>query len=301
MVSAPHTVDRDAGEGADGDRHGTMGFLEHLDELRKRLIRSCIAIGLGMCASFFFVERIASVVLAPTLSALPPGTLLITTKLGEGFAFYLDIALLGGVILAAPFVLYQVWRFIAPGLYASEKRLAVPFVFMAALGTIAGALFSHFLLFPSMVAFFATFDSPLMKFSPRVEDTFVQYRNMLLAMIAVFQLPTLVFFLARTRVITARFLWRRIKHAVLIIFVAAAILTPGPDPWTQAALAAPMLAMYAISILVAWLVAPRGARDDPDRSRHLRLVITASVLEQGRRRHRDRVVRGRTPWRRLYG
>src|SRR6185503_20482781 len=97
---------------------GRMGFLEHLDELRTRIIRSCLAIGLGMLVAFLFVERIAAFVLAPTLRALPPGTTLIFTRPGEAFSFYLDVALIGGVVLAAPFVAYQVWRFIAPGLYA---------------------------------------------------------------------------------------------------------------------------------------------------------------------------------------
>ncbi len=173
--------------------------------------------------------------------------------------------------------------FIAPGLYAREKRLALPFVVMAVIGTAAGAAFSHYLLFPSVMSFFASFDSPAMKVGFRVEDTFTQYTNMLLAMIAVFQLPTIVFFLARLRIVTARFLWQRIQYAVLIAFIGAAVLTPSPDPWNQIVLAAPMLVMYLIGILMAWLAAPR--REKPgDGSNHLRLVVAAGVLGQARRR-----------------
>src|ERR671918_2699490 len=113
---------------SDDAAEGVMGFLEHLDELRSRLIRSCIAIALGLVAAYFFVDRIAEFVLAPTLAVLPPGAYLQLTKPGGGFAFYLDIALIGGSLLASPYVLYQLWRFIAPGLHAREKRLAVPFV-----------------------------------------------------------------------------------------------------------------------------------------------------------------------------
>ena len=174
-----------------------MGFLEHLEELRKRIIRACLAIGVGMLVAFMFVDRIANFVLAPTLRMLPPGTMLIFTRPGEGFSFYLDIALIGGVVLAAPFVMYQVWRFIAPGLYAQEKRLAIPFVVMTTMGTIGGALFSHYILFPAMISFFGTFNSPAMKFTPRVEDTFDLYKMMLIGMVVVFQIPTLVFFSRR--------------------------------------------------------------------------------------------------------
>jgi len=271
----------------EADPGGTMGFLDHLDELRRRLIRAVAALGASMAIAFFFVDRIAEFVLGPTLRALPPGSQLVTTRPGEGFAFYFDLALIGGVVLSAPLITYQVWRFIAPGLYAREKRLAIPVVLMGAGGTIAGAAFAHYLLFPSTIAFFAQFNSRFTTFMPRLEDTFGLYRSLLLSMVAVFQIPTLVFFLAMMGIVTAGFLWRNIKYAILIIFVAAAVLTSSPDWWNQTILAAPMLAMYLLSIVVAWLAAPRDSEGD-DRTRHLRLVVTASVLDQARR-HRRRV------------
>src|SRR2546427_410997 len=110
----------------DDRSEGRMGFLEHLDELRSRIIRSCIAIGLGMSVAFFFVDPISNFILQPTLRMLPPGGQLVFIRPGEAFSFYLDVALIGGVVLAAPFVMYQVWRFVAPGLYANEKRFAIP-------------------------------------------------------------------------------------------------------------------------------------------------------------------------------
>jgi sec-independent protein translocase protein TatC len=113
-TNAAHPVPPNAPD--DRPPEGSMGFLDHLEELRKRIIRSCVAIGAGMLVAFMFVDRIGDFVLAPTLRALPPGTSLIFTRPGEGFSFYLDLALIGGVVLAAPFVTYQVWRFIAPGL-----------------------------------------------------------------------------------------------------------------------------------------------------------------------------------------
>lgn len=263
-----------------------MGFLDHLDELRTRLIRSCIAIAAGMTVAFCFVDRLADFVLAPTLRMLPPGTTLIYTKPGEGFSFYLNVALIGGVALAMPFVTFQVWRFIAPALYTNEKKLVIPFVILTTLGTLGGALFTHYVLFPGMMAFFGTFDSRVMKFEPRVEDTFDLYKNMMLGMVVVFQMPALVLFLARMRLVTARFLWRHIKYAILIIFIVAAVLTPSPDPWDQSVFAAPMIALYLLSIGIAWLVGPKREPAPPIRndSSQLRLVFAAAVIDQARQR-----------------
>jgi sec-independent protein translocase protein TatC len=268
----------------DDEGHGRMGFLDHLEELRARLIRSCLAIGVGMITAFIFRDRIAKVVLEPTLDALPQGTSLVATRMGETFAFYLDVALIGGVVIAAPYVLFQVWRFIAPGLHAHERRLAAPFILMAAAGTIAGTLFTHYLLFPSTIEFFAQFDSESIKLTPKLEDTFGLYRNMLLGMVAVFQLPTLVFFLSLMQMVTARWLVRHIKYAILVSFIVAALLTASPDPWNQMIMAAPMIALYLVSIVVAWVV---GLRDKNDvDARKLRLVVTATMADQIRRRRR---------------
>ena len=266
-----------------------MGFLDHLDELRTRIIRSCLAVGAGMVVAFAFVDRIADFVLAPTLRMLPPGTTLIYTKPGEGFSFYLDVALIGGVVLAMPLVTFQVWRFIAPGLYTNEKKLAIPFVVLTTMGTLAGALFTHYLLFPGMIRFFGTFNSGVMKFVPRVEDTFDLYKNMMLSMVLVFQMPTLILFLAKMRLVTARFLWRHLDYAILIIFIIAALLTPSPDPWNQTAFAAPMIGLYLLSIAVAWVVGPKREPESTNRndSGKIRLVFAAAVIDQAWK-HRSR-------------
>jgi sec-independent protein translocase protein TatC len=181
--------------------------------------------------------------------------------------------------------MYQVWKFIAPGLYAREKRMAVPFAALATAGTVGAVAFTHFLMFPAMMAFFARFGSRRLQFLPRLEDTFDLYLNLLLGMIVVFQIPTLALFLARLRMITARFLWRNFKYAILIAFIVAAVLTPSPDPWNQTAFAAPMLALYLLSIGIAWLAQPNkdGEAGDPPR---LQLVVAATVFEQARRRRR---------------
>jgi sec-independent protein translocase protein TatC len=244
-------------ENDDELRVGQMGFLEHLDELRKRILRACMAVGVGMLVAFAFIDRLVSFVLAPTRRMLPPGTRMIYTSPGEAFGLYIDIALIAGVLLAAPYVMFQVWRFIAPGLYAKEKRLAIPFVILTTVGALGGAGFSHYILFPYLIAFFGTFNSPDLAFMPRVEDAFDLYTKMLLGMVVVFQIPTVAFFLAKMRLVTAGFLWRNFKYAFLIIFVLAAVFTPTADPWNQAVFAAPMVGLYLMSILIVWLVQPK--------------------------------------------
>ena len=262
-----------------------MGFLDHLDELRTRLVRSAIAVAIGMAVALLFYDRLGSFVLEPTLRTLPPGSELIFTRANEMFAFYFDVALIGGVVLAAPFVSYQVWRFIAPGLHTDEKRLVVPFVAFATAGAIGGACFSHYVLFPSSMTFFGSFHAPHVRFMPRVEETFDIYLKMLLAMVLVFQMPPVVFVLAKMRLVTARFLWRNLKYAILAIFVAAAVLTSSPDIWNQAAFAAPMIGLYLVSIVVAWLVQPKSEKGSATHGdARLRLVFAATVLDRARRR-----------------
>jgi len=238
---------------------GGMTFLEHLEEFRKRLIRALVAVLVGAGLAFLFIERIFNFIFDPTIASLPPGSKLIYTQPGETFALYIDIALMAGAVIAAPAIFYQVWRFVAPGLYAREKKLVLPFLALTTAGTVAGAAFSHFVVFPYMMLFFGTFSTPQLLFMPRVEDVFDLYLKMLGGMVAVFQMPTFAFFLARVGVLTWRLMWRNLRYAVLIIFIAAAVLTPSTDPWNQIVFAAPMLVLYLLSIGIAWLAAPRNA------------------------------------------
>jgi len=263
-----------------------MGFLDHLEELRKRLIRSCIAIAIGMAVSAIFIDRIANFVLAQILRTLPPNSALIYTNPSEGFSFWFNLALIAGVVLAAPFVMYQVWGFIAPGLYANEKKFVVPFVLLTTIGTIVGALFSNYLLFPGMMKFFSTFSGKYLVMMPSINDTFDHYIRMMIGMVVVFQMPTLVFFLAKLRLVTARFLWRHLGYAILIIFTIAAFLTSSPDAWNQTMFALPMIGLYLISIVIAWIVAPRREKEvEVGTSSKLGgLVIAATAFEQARRR-----------------
>jgi sec-independent protein translocase protein TatC len=239
---------------------GQMSFLEHLDELRRRITRSCIAIALGVVATFAFIQQIFDFLLAPTRRVLPPGVKLIYTQPGEAFSLYVTVALIAGAVVAAPYIMYQVWMFIAPGLYANEKKMAYPFVALTTFGFLLGGAFNHYVAFGVMMAFFGSFNTQELAFMPRLHDVFGLYTRMLLVLGIVFQLPTVIYFLAKMKLVTARFLTMNLKYAVLIIFIAAAILTPGGDMMGQVVIAAPMLGLYLVSILIAWVVNPRGRR-----------------------------------------
>jgi sec-independent protein translocase protein TatC len=272
----------------DGEEEGRMGFLDHLEELRTRIIRACIAVAIGMVVAFLMYDKIGEIVLSSVMASLPPGTnYLVYTRPGEGFSFYLDLSLIGGVILAAPFVAWQAWKFIAPGLYVNERRLVVPFVLLAVTGTIAGAVFSHYVLFPSMMMFFRSFESAHMKFLPRVEDTFDLYKNTMIGMVLVFQIPTIVYVLARIGFVTPRLLWHHLKHAILGAVIVAAVLTPSSDPWNQLVFAAPIVAMYLIGIAIAWVVQPRRkGEEDADNRSAMGLLIATAAFEKARARRK---------------
>ncbi len=256
-VNSPAPVPAPPPRAADDDddeepAEGRMTFLEHLDELRKRITHAVVALLVGFLIAFAFVEQIWLFVFA-RLTAQVPGKQFIYTEPGEGFFLYLKIAAVAGLLISSPYVMYQVWLFIAPGLYANEKKLAIPFVFFASVLFIGGAAFSHYLLFPAAWNFFANFSNEFLSFTPRIEPAWGLYVKLLLAMGLVFQLPMLMFVLARFGVVTARFLTRNFKYAVLIFFIVAAIVTPDASFIPQVMMASTMILLYVLSIGVVWL------------------------------------------------
>jgi sec-independent protein translocase protein TatC len=249
-------------EQEDGLDDGRMSFLDHLDELRRRLTHAIVALLVGFIGAFALAGRAQEFVMGPLLETLPPGGTFVYTEPGEQFFLYIKIAAIVGLMLASPYVMLQLWLFIAPGLYANEKKLAVPFVFFSTALFIAGAAFSHYLAFPLAFQFFASFSTSQVVFMPRIAPVFSMYAWLLLAMGVMFQLPMLVMVLARLGIVTARFLARNIKYAVLIIFVIAAVASPGGDPVSQTVTAAPMLLLYVLSIGVAWVFQRRRDEDE---------------------------------------
>ena len=263
LVPVPDPAADDEPFGGDAELDetgGRMSFLEHLDELRKRLLISVAALLGGFLAAFSVISYIFEFIMRPLQEILPEGGRLVYTEPTEAFFLYIKIAALAGLVLAIPIILYQMWRFVAPGLYAREKKFAIPFVFFATVFFVGGALFSHYMLFPWAWTFLAGFTTDYMEFFPRIQPAFSLYVKLLLACGVVFQMPTVVFFLARVGAVTPGFLVRNTKYAILLIFVFAAVLTPTGDPVVLTLMAMPMVALYGLSIAIAWAVQPR--RDD---------------------------------------
>jgi sec-independent protein translocase protein TatC len=232
---------------------GRMSFLDHLDELRRRIIYALVSVLVGFVISVAFVTQIFDFVMRPMQEMLPAGQTLVFTDPTEAFMLYIKLALMAGLIIAGPLVFTQVWLFIAPGLYAHEKKLAIPFVAMSTFFFAAGAAFSHYVVFPITWRFFVGFTSDILTFMPRVEPAFSIYLRLMLALGITFQLPTLVLFLARMGMITPRFMIRNFKYAVLIIIIASAILSPDGGGVGLIAMGGPVIILYVFSIGLAWM------------------------------------------------
>jgi sec-independent protein translocase protein TatC len=232
---------------------GKMSFLEHLDELRKRLMWAIGALFAGFLIALFFIDTIFGFIMRPLAATLPAGRKMIYTEPTEAFMLQLKVAALAGVVIAAPAVMWQLWLFIAPGLYRREKRLALPFIVSTSLLFVAGAAFNHYVVFPIAFTFLGSFTKDYMEFMPRITPVFSLYSQLLLAFGIIFQMPVLVFTLARLGLVTAGFLWKNTKYAVLIIFVISAVITPTSDVVTQTLMAAPMLVLYVVSSGIAWV------------------------------------------------
>jgi len=239
---------------------GRMTFLEHLDELRKRITHAVSALLVGFILAFAFINRVFDFVYERLVAAVPGGKL-VYTEPPEMFMLWIKIAALTGVLIASPYIMLQVWLFIAPGLYAKEKKLAIPFVLSSTALFIGGAAFSHYAVFPAAWTFFASFSNQYIEFLPRVDPVFGLYVKLMLGLGLVFQLPVLMFVLARLGIVSAGFLVKNFKYAVLIIFVVAAVITPDGNPVTQLLVGGPMVVLYLFGIAAAWLF---GKSKKPD-------------------------------------
>jgi sec-independent protein translocase protein TatC len=235
------------------------GFLGHLRELRGRILKSLMGLALGFAAAFHFSETILAFLVRPLTAVLPAGQRLIYTSLPDGFLVNLKIGLWGGVFLTAPWWLYQVWAFVAPGLYRSERRQVARLAFSAAFLLFLGAAFGYFLVFPLAFKFFVGFSNETLTAMPALGPYFSLAMALLLAFGLVFQMPLVILFLASLGLFEARTLIKGRKYAILIIFIVAAVLTP-PDVISQCLMAGPMLVLYELSVkLVARLEKKRAA------------------------------------------
>lgn len=238
-----------------------MSFLEHLEELRQRLLKAVIALAAGFGVCWNFHEQIFHFMVQP-LRAAYPGIKLVATSPTETLMLFMKMSFFAGIFLAAPFVLYQIWAFVAPGLYAHEKRYVVPFIVFGTGFFVAGAAFGHYWLFPLTFRFLGEFGGTDVEYLPKISEYYTFYSWFLLGLGVVFQLPVVIFVLARIGLVTPGFLLRHFRWAVLAAFVLAAIITPTPDVVTQSLLALPMLGLYLLGVVVAWLFGKPRARAD---------------------------------------
>jgi len=228
-----------------------MTFLEHLEDLRKRLWYSFVAIFVAVIPAYVFSKDVFKALSRPVTQYLPEGMKMAFTGLADPFMLYIKVAFLTALFVTSPFIFLQLWYFVAPGLYQKEKKYVFPFVTFTTVFFLAGAAFGYFVMFPWACRFFLKLGS---EFTPVITvNTYFSFSlKLLLGIALVFELPTLVFFLSKIGLITSRWMIRNFKYAVLAVFVIAAVITPTPDMVTQSILAVPMLALYGLGILIAF-------------------------------------------------
>ncbi len=250
------------------DNEDKQPFLEHLEELRKRLISSFIAVGVGFAIAYFFKELLFDVLVLPIQPALSKDGHLIFTSPTEMFITQIKVALIGGVLISLPYIFYQIWMFVAPGLYQKEKKVVTPLILSSTLLFVAGAAFAYAAVLPIAFKFLLGFGREGADGGVSIEalisvrEGFAFSIKMLFAFGVAFQLPIVIFFLSKMGVVTPEFLRKKRAYAILLAFVAGAILTP-PDIFSQCLLALPLMLLYEASILVARLVGKPKA-DEPD-------------------------------------
>ena len=225
-------------------------FLSHLEELRKRLIYCAIAAGIGFIIAYIFSEDLFTILISPLKESLPDNDRLIFTNLPEMFLTYIKTAFITGILLASPVIFYQMWVFIAPGLYQNEKRYVIPFVLFSTILFIGGALFGYFIVFPFGFRFFLGYANEYIQALPSVKQYFSFSTKLLFAFGIVFELPVVVFFLSKIGIVTPAFLRKNRKYAILLTFALGAILTP-PDVITQFMMAVPLILLYEIGIIIS--------------------------------------------------
>ena len=238
-------------------------FTEHLEELRKRLMICFIAVIVGFILTYSFKETLFQILTRPLVAAMATGDHMMYTGLAEAFFTYLKVSLLAGIMLASPVIFYQFWMFIAPGLYAQERKLLLPAVILSTFFFVGGALFGYFIVFPLGFKFFLSFATDAIRPMPSMKEYLGFSSKLLLAFGLAFELPLVLTFLARLGIVSVNFLKKNRKYAILLIFIASAILTP-PDVVSQVMMAIPLMMLYELSILGAKIFGKKKTEEDEE-------------------------------------
>lgn len=242
---------------------GSMSLLQHLEELRRRIIHSLIAVALATVACWYWVRNIAAFIAKPVAVVLAKNKIdphLVYQNPTDPFNFYLKIGIIVGLFIASPYVLYQLWMFISPGLYRNEKKYVLPFLFLSVGLFLGGGVFGYKIVFPVALDFLITTYGSDFKAMITIGEYTSLFLSIILGLSIIFELPIVIGFLAMMGVVNAKFLFAHIRGAILVFFVIAAVLTPTTDILNMTIYAAPMILLYLLSIGLAWLVHPQQRR-----------------------------------------
>lgn len=236
----------------DADR---QSLVEHLTELRKRLIYAMASLAAGTLSCLYFSKEIFRFLQQPLLSVMPAGSGFIATSPLEALVTYLQVALLAGAFLSSPFVLYQFWAFVVPALYKKEKGLATGFVGFATFFFVGGALFGYYGIFPIGFKFFVSaLEGTGIQFLPQMKDYLGFISRMLLTFGLIFEMPLVIVLLARAGIVRLEMLTKARRYVLVATFLVAGVLTPGPDILSQFLLAVPLLILYELSVLAVRVI-----------------------------------------------
>ncbi len=240
-----------------------MSLLDHLEELRGRLLRTVVSLFVAFLPCWYFVDQIFEFLQRPILKLLPAGKKLAYTGITDPFILYFKVAALAALFLASPYVLYQFWRFIAPGLYRHERRYLLPFLFFGSFFFLAGGAFAYYVAFPLAAEFLLQMGKA---FDPviTIERFFGFQLTIILGLGLMFELPIVIFILSAAGLVTPRFLMKNFRYAVVIIFVVSAVITPTSDILNLCVFAVPAILLYLLGVAAAALVPKPGRTPTPE-------------------------------------
>lgn len=252
MTTVPPPV-----EEPESELTGQMSFLDHLEELRSRILRSLIAIALAFVVCWMFHDQLFRIAAGPVQAALGDQDMVFTTLTGP-FNLYLKVSFVGAILLSSPFLIAQIWLFIAPGLYRNERRFALPFILASIILGASGVAFGYFIAFPFATVFLIEWGrSAGLEAMITAMEYFNLFLTIMLSLAIIFQIPPVIFVLSRMGVVSAGFLLRNTKYAVLIAFIVAAVITPTADIPNMMIMAGPMILLYIVGVGVAFVFGKR--------------------------------------------
>jgi sec-independent protein translocase protein TatC len=237
-----------------------LPFIAHLKELRDRLVVCLVGVGIAFIITYIFKEEIFAFLMRPFVEIMPAQSAFIFTAVTEAFLTYFKISIVAALFLASPVILYEIWMFVAPGLYETEKRYVVPFIVFGSLCFITGGLFCYFVVLPYIYHFFVSYAGPTIIPMPALKDYMNLTLKLIIAFGLIFQMPLLAYYLSKAGVIKYRTLARKRRYALLAIVIVSAVITP-PEVTSQLLMALPMYGLFEVSIIIARVF---GKKERPD-------------------------------------